>query len=471
MMVRIWLVTLLVLIRTVVSAQGGVQFSSGDTLLQRAFDNVKAMALSYRGNPKDGVGPWYEAALPSRNAFCMRDVSHQCIAAELLGMSRENSNMFSRFLQGISEEKDWCSFWEINNQGVPAPEDYRNDKAFWYNLNANFDVIYACWRLYLWTGDSSYISGPVFNNFLQRSLHDYVDRWKLQPGDLHSRPAYLNAPVPFDSTDNFHTCRGLGSYTENVPGLNMGVDLVAALSRGFQTGADITGDTRYGALATAYREEIDKNWWDKNSQSYNTYLTRQGAYGKGEGEVFLLWFDALTDSARLRATVEQLVGKEWNVETTSYLPAWLYQNGYEKKAYEYLLQLSDPATKRREYPEVSYGVVDAFVRGLMGVDADSRYGRISTVYRGQDGVPSTIGEVPVLGGKLTLQQDGKSSTLLMKGGRAMHWRAGFAGRHDYIRVGKKRIKATQQQGKLGNIISYIDVTLRPGKGITASLTD
>jgi len=31
------------------------------------------------------VGYWYEAALPGREAFCMRDVSHQSIGAETLG--------------------------------------------------------------------------------------------------------------------------------------------------------------------------------------------------------------------------------------------------------------------------------------------------------------------------------------------------------------------------------------------------
>ncbi|WP_315823945.1 hypothetical protein [Paraflavitalea speifideaquila] len=54
----------------------------------------------------------------------------------------------------------------MNYLGNPAPEDYRNDTAFWYNLNANFDIIYACWRLYLWTGDTAYIRHPLLNPFI-----------------------------------------------------------------------------------------------------------------------------------------------------------------------------------------------------------------------------------------------------------------------------------------------------------------
>jgi hypothetical protein len=90
-----------------------VSFVSTDTSLTNAFVWAKKQALFYRGSSDDPVGPWYEAALPSRYAFCMRDASHQCIGAEILGMSRENKNMFTKFAGNISESKLWCSYWEI----------------------------------------------------------------------------------------------------------------------------------------------------------------------------------------------------------------------------------------------------------------------------------------------------------------------------------------------------------------------
>src|SRR5882762_3630834 len=86
----------------------GVRFSSSDTALENAFSWAKAMALHYKAAPGDAVGPWYESALPPRFAFCMRDVSHQCIGAEILGMHRENRNMFTKFIRNISASKDWC---------------------------------------------------------------------------------------------------------------------------------------------------------------------------------------------------------------------------------------------------------------------------------------------------------------------------------------------------------------------------
>jgi len=65
---------------------GTVSFTSEDTSVQKTFEWAKTMALHYRGDVKDPVGPWYESALPPRYAFCMRDVSHQCIGAEILGL-------------------------------------------------------------------------------------------------------------------------------------------------------------------------------------------------------------------------------------------------------------------------------------------------------------------------------------------------------------------------------------------------
>ncbi len=51
--------------------EGTLEFASSDTALVDGFRWAKAQALAYvRNSPS--IGPWYEAALPGRNAFCMR---------------------------------------------------------------------------------------------------------------------------------------------------------------------------------------------------------------------------------------------------------------------------------------------------------------------------------------------------------------------------------------------------------------
>jgi hypothetical protein len=169
--------------QTTLTTTSEVNFISSDPQLNAAWKWAKEKALSYvrTGDP---VGPWYEASLPGRDAFCMRDVAHMCTGAAVLGLNEENKNMLYRFAENISEAKDWCSYWEINKHNEPAPVDYLNDKDFWYNLPANFDVLDACFRMYLWTGNSVYVSSPVFTDFYRLTMNDYIDRWELTSGKL-----------------------------------------------------------------------------------------------------------------------------------------------------------------------------------------------------------------------------------------------------------------------------------------------
>lgn len=452
-----------------------VSFRTSDTALQNAFHWAKEMALHYKGKPGDAVGAWYESALPPRNAFCMRDISHQCIGAEILGMSAENKNMFTLFAKNISESKDWCSYWEINKDNKPCPDDYRNDKEFWYNLNANFDILYASWRLYLWTGDKTYIENPLFVNFFEKSVNEYITHWMLNSDSLLTRKAYLNAPVPFNIEEPFHRCHGLPSYTEGRQNLKMGVDLVAAIYRGLLSYSyilQLKGNSNmaniYANKAKEYQKHIDKFWWDDQASLYNTYYTNDHKFGKDEGEPFLLWFDVLKDSIRKRKTIEHINSINWNVENLSYLPLLMYKNNYWNEAYNYILHLSNPSTKRREYPEVSYGILEGIVQGLMGIDADARYHRVSTMYRGKGESTSEISHLPVLGTQITVKHIYNKKTIFFnEGNEAITWRVTFTGGFSSILVNGKAIKAKQEKDEQHNLISFADIIIQDHKKIEA----
>ena len=98
--------------------QQSVTFHSNNERLCQGFTWAKAQAEVY---VRDEAG-CYEAALPGRDAFCMRDVSHQSVGAHCLGLAAHNKNMLEAFARAISESKDWCSWWEITSEGKPAPE-------------------------------------------------------------------------------------------------------------------------------------------------------------------------------------------------------------------------------------------------------------------------------------------------------------------------------------------------------------
>src|SRR6267143_6549875 len=58
------------------SRVGLLDLDTSDPNLAAAFGWARRQALAYSFSG-DLVGDWYEAALPGRQAFCMRDVSHQ----------------------------------------------------------------------------------------------------------------------------------------------------------------------------------------------------------------------------------------------------------------------------------------------------------------------------------------------------------------------------------------------------------
>ena len=73
---------------------------SPDTKLVEAFSWAKQQASVYAFEG-DAVGPWFEAALPGREAFCMRDASHQAMGAHALGLQPHVRNMLRRFASEI----------------------------------------------------------------------------------------------------------------------------------------------------------------------------------------------------------------------------------------------------------------------------------------------------------------------------------------------------------------------------------
>ena len=451
-------------------------FSSTDSCLQKTFDWAKKQALGYAHDSDDPVGPWYEAALPNREAFCMRDVAHQTVGAHILGLARHNKNMMRKFVSNISESRDYCSYWEINRYDKPAPADYTSDSEFWYNLNANHDVMQACLKLYEWTADSDFISDSEFLNFYDLSTDQFISRWQLQPDRIMSRPPYMNQPPDFVETNNFHSCRGLPSYVENFRGLTVGVDLVATLYGGFHSYskiAGLNGDTIKSAYAAAealrYREIIDSLWWDDENMRYNTFWTEEGNFYRGEGVPFILWFDATDREERIRASVDDILSREWNVENMSAFPAIFYKLGYSGEAYRFLTSL--PSSDRSEYPEVSFGLIEGIVCGAMGMRPSASEKTIGTLSR-VEGKTCEIRNVPLFDGFISLRHDGTSlSEIENNTGTDLIWEASFVGSHPSLVCEGKLLSAGISNDIKGNTISSIKINLPANSRKTVKTVD
>lgn len=457
-----------------------MHFESSDNQLEQAFNWAVNQAESYTGDSADPVGPWYEAALPGREAFCARDMAHMCIGAEMLGLGSENKNMLLKFATHISKSKDWCTYWEINRSDQPAPADYRNDKAIWYNLPANFDLVHASFRLFRFTGDSTYIMDPAIKNFREKSLHQYVDHWDLNSGKLMYRKRFMHLPADFDSTDAFMVCRGLPGYVESVPGLQLGADLIAAeyaacmdASRIALVENDVESADNFLDQAMDLKMLLNNHWWDESAERFYTSLMADGQFQHGEGEAFLLWFGIANAGRKTDHTIRSLMEKSdvMNVETRSYLPLILFENGFDHDGYLQILKLSDPATLRREYPEVSFSVIESMISGLMGIDADATKNRVATCSHLADSTSCSIQSLEILGNRISVFHRGKDLTQAANHGPgALEWKVCFQGKHLVLFVDGVQFPAkSENQGR--QIRSYVSLTIPPGKEMTVSIAE
>lgn len=449
-------------------------FTSSDPQLQKSYEWAKKTALSYSHDGSDPVGLWYEAALPNREAFCMRDVSHQSVGAQILGLVPHNKNMFTLFVNNISEPKDWCSYWEINRYNKPAPADYLNDKEFWYNLNANFDVMQACLKLYRWTGDADYVKGDNFLHFFDRSVNEYIDRWNLSPESIMQREANMNGPEQFDRSNSFHVCRGLPSYVENVPGVTVGLDLLAALYAGYGSYAviaSINGEPEKAAKAhenaARYQEIIEQKWWDADNGRYHTAMLSGGDFRRGEGVPYITWFNVTDDDDRARGVLEDILACQWNVENLSHFPEMFYRYGYNDEAYAYLVSL--PSMSRSEYPEVSYGVVEGCVCGAMGFRPDYAGKCVETLsHITTPKADSSIKNVRVFDGYMTVRHVGNDYTEITNDtSEDVVWRVSFLGEFSSVEAGGKTYPVTRQTDLKGNTFSTAEIALKGGTSLNA----
>jgi len=464
---------------------GELQFNSSDTALVRAFNWAKNKALSYAHDSTDAVGYWYEAALPKREAFCMRDVSHQALGAEILGLSKQNSNMLLKFAQNISEKKDYGTYWEINRYDKPAPADYENDRDFWYNLPANFDLTYCAYRLYNWTGNTSYLENPVLKNFYTLSLNEYVDRWRLAPENIVHRDRLMHI-MKDTSKSRFGMNRGIPTYNEGGRGeTNLGIDLTASLIAAYTAYSKIlrfSGEADkspvYEARAQREREFLDTFWWDSERREYRSIEYDDGTFDYfmvGHNQAFLhylLYFDVVSDPGKKATIVSQYASNYDSliVELKSYLPIIFYEDGRSGKATDMILELCNANNQRRDYPEISFTVIEHLTRGLMGINAHAPDNSFSTLSRLEsDEEWAEMKHIPLLSNIISVKHEGlHKTTVANEKGKSVKWTAKMPGHHHFLYIDGRKTECAVEASGIPTY-SYVAVKLGRGEEVTVSV--
>ena len=474
---------------------GKLTFDSSSPEANEAFTWARSQALAYAFS-HDPVGPWYEAALPGREAFCMRDVSHQAMGAHALGLAANTKNMLRRFAENVSESRDWCSLWEIDRYGSPPLADYLNDDEFWFCLPANFDVLDCCRRMYGWTGDRDYLLDPAFLEFYRRTVYEYVERWDLGIDKIMKRQRILNARADLASGSRLTRPRGIPGYNEESWDFTAGFDLLAAMYAGYRAYAgiqDILGNRREASTfrdrASAVRRLIHEVWWDEKARAYFDFTDASGTpiHGDRRSSFAALYWRTTDDREKLRAIVERTKrdapdGPSDGVEGQSHLAEVLYRYGEKEAAYRQLLYVSK--SRRREYPEVSYSVIGAMVTGLMGIELD--FAPPSGALKAGDYVDRTLSTTPripdaggwahlehlrVRGNIVTVRHEGMTRTTVTNFyGPSLIWKARFPGSRGAITAdGGSQRTVAEEHPVTGEAVAAAEVIVGAGESITAEV--
>lgn len=449
---------------------GAISLSSDHASLVQGFEWARKSALGYvhEGDP---VGSWFEAALPGREAFCMRDVSHQTEGALALGLYDHTLNMMRKFAASISATRDWCGYWEIDRLDRPAPVDYRSDEDFWYNLPANFDVVQACERAWQWTGDSTWLADPLLEEFYRRSLGDYVRRWDPDGDGIMQSPEAAGI-------------RGIPTYWEGEgPRAATGGDLVAAqyaANRAYARMLEARDRPRDDEEAKVFADRADRLsriynelWWSDDLGRFYGAILPDGSFDRTHipsMQIFPLHFGIVEPERADRLLAVTTPGV--NVEENSYLAEAHYRYGHDAEAFRFLMAQMDPGLERREYPENPFTAVGGVVRWLAGVRPIASEALVETRSRLPDEVAwLELADVPVFDGSLWLRHEGRMSTRLTNGsGSWAAWRAVFPGSFDTLFVDGQPVAATSRLTLAGEIESFVRVELSMGETRTVMVS-
>ncbi len=402
--------------------RSGVQFHSSSPLLNDRFDWARRQALDYV-HDRSPIGPVYEAALPGRESFCMRDVAHHAAGAQALGLSEHNFNMLRRFALSVSESRDYCGYWEIMFSGEPCPVDYTDDTDFWYNLPANFDIMDACLRMFQWTGDTRYYRPEEFRNFYRVSVEEYIRRWDRDgDGVMERRPGAGR--------------RGLASYDESdrQQGYKVAADLLAAQYRGLKDYARMLAVAGEAARAAEYEQKAKKlqdwfeeAWWSDAEEAYAAVWHGDDRFAweyMGTVAGMPLYYDLIRDPQRRQKQLNYILSRTADcVEEMSYHAEIYWRNGLDDAGRRAFLAMTNPDLKRKEYPEVSFAAIGAVVTGLMGVTPDAAEGTLATRAALNPGEFAQLNDLPLWGGEISLLCEGRGYTeLVNRTARPLLWK-------------------------------------------------
>jgi hypothetical protein len=448
---------------------GHVSLESTDARLTQAFQRAKDRALGcvYTGDP---IGDWY-ASSPKADAFCMRDLSHESLGASVLGLTLHTRNMLRRFALSVAHSRKWCGYWMITKDGFPSPQSYFNDADFGYCLPANLDLVRACYRQFLWTGDHTYLEAD-FSAFYEHSVMSYVSAWDKGPtGIMKADPERR---------------RINGSYQQHPPFVT-GADLVAAqygayrAYAAFQEAKGAAGSlsarraAEYRTWAEGLRHRFNDKWWNASASRFYSGMLADGTFDSNyadQSNVYSLWFGIPEPGFKTESSLDAMERSRPKFDSNySYYPEVLYHYGRNESAYRYLLDIADPGFSGYSLTETAFAVVGAIASGLLGVAPNAPQQTVETLPRlGARTSWARMSHIPLYLNEIQVEHRGNGETAVSnQDGPDLLWKASFSVSGPVrILVDGASVQVTVEQRPGGKVASAV-VPLSSGSRRTAKI--
>lgn len=497
-----------------------IQMQSDNKKLQDAFEWAVQKAQSFKMTGKEAPAnlcengpalgyketikciPSYWAGYRNRSAFYARDFSHQSLGAHLVGLDKENFSMFKAFARHCTEDKKWYTWWALNFDGsvytldAPNPpgehacegypEDWKNPagERFVREVPANFNLIYNAYKCYLWTGDKHYVTDASLKRFREKSMNDFFsqhdsdkngipegkgDIWigsaSYNERDLHPREAGDAASLVYAARLAY--AGFLASEHKNIQSMREKAKAEDLYLYFNNVWSKVPEDSMFVSAV------------EQNGKRFNGFCRET---------TFLMPIYGITSPGgrtnQLLDYIREQVGDGMdgknpgpgampNIESYTYLPQLFFAYNRIEDAYKYLNYIIDHLDSphevssqgsNRDFPEVSFTMVSNLVEGMMGVQANAPNLKFSTVSRlPKDTHYATIRHLKIGKGEfdLTHQENQVSEIYYRKGNDTYTWEAAFYGNHKNIYLDGKAVNALYKEIN-GNIVSYINVKIKPG---------
>jgi hypothetical protein len=398
--------------------------SSSDRSLADLFDRAQRESLGFVRTGRSGEIPSYWAGLQDRPMFYSRDVCHQALAGHLLHLDTENHTMLERFARSATERRGYYPLWSFLFDGTPAPIDYHDDDRFVRETPAVFEIAETALRLYRWTGDDRYLTGP-FARYYRNLVREFLPRHDILgigvAGEAGTEDIFAGSP----------------SYNESRDGTSMQVagDGLASQWAALTAIARLVPDrelaTEAHQIADAVCGLFEQTWWDENTQRYITGMSGHRRFTDFAYEPS--WFPAVKGllPAGPRATAHlDFISRGMrhrppsNIEAFTYLPEAYFQYDDDTTALAWIRHLAD---SHSDYPEVPFTLVQHLAVGLTGLEPawDGTLHTRSHLHHEW----IEVADIPVRSSTIRIRHESQdSSTLTVTAGAPVRWTAHIGGR-------------------------------------------